>query len=338
MLQYGGLFVFLARNLSLKASRLARFVEATKIAHWLGLEMVGYTANDPIALEYMTNTGRWTDSGKMLGYWMPLAQIDATISANQVRLQTLRIPDLSYSPGSPRQYDAITPPSPIGPAIDRVLSESAKLNLDISKLSGIRSRVLAYLHEFATNVYHEKAFSGLAESIFDRYRHAVDARIAEVAGPVLEKIPSVSDRLAEGDPEAVSQALTTCRRLLEALADAVYPARASIEVNGNVVDLGKDKHKNRITTYIGERVKSESRKRKLRQTLTNVWDRVSGGVHGEVSLDEARSLFLETYLFLGNVVTLPPQSEDGVENEQGAREKDDSERRGKEGPERAQPS
>jgi len=51
----------------------------------------------------------------------------------------------------------------------------------------------------------------------------IDILIAQRAGDVLQKIPSVYNRLSEGDPEAVSHAQTSCRRIIDAFADAVYP-------------------------------------------------------------------------------------------------------------------
>jgi hypothetical protein len=36
----------------------------------------------------------------------------------------------------------------------------------------------------------------------------------------------------------------------------------------------------------------------------NLYDRVSATVHSDVTLEEARSLFLETYLLLGEIITL----------------------------------
>jgi hypothetical protein len=125
------------------------------------------------------------------------------------------------------------------------------------------------------------------------------------AGSVLSKIPIAVDRLVEGDDEGISQALGTCRRILEAFADAVYPPTdATIELGGNSLKLDASKHQNRINAYIADRTSSASRRQRLRQNLSNLFDRVSTGVHGDVNGEEAFSLFLNTYLFLGEVLHL----------------------------------
>jgi hypothetical protein len=115
------------------------------------------------------------------------------------------------------------------------------------------------------------------------------------------------DRLADGDQESISQALTTCRRIVEGFADAIYPpSDGTFNIGGNTLGLGPDKHQNRINVYIHNGTASESRRKRLRQNLANLFDRVSSGVHGDVSAEEARALFLNTYLFLGEVLHLAP--------------------------------
>ncbi|MFN5766115.1 MAG: hypothetical protein ACK470_17355, partial [Pseudanabaena sp.] len=56
--------------------------------------------------------------------------------------------------------------------------------------------------------------------------------------------------------------------------------------------------------YIQLKTNSKSRKQKLRQTLSNLYSRVCSGVHSDVSINEAKALFLEVYLFLGEVLSL----------------------------------
>jgi hypothetical protein len=111
------------------------------------------------------------------------------------------------------------------------------------------------------------------------------------------------DRLSQGDAEAISQALSTCRRIIEAFADSIFPpSDATLEIGSNVLKLDAAKHQNRINAYVHERIESQSRRQRIRQNLANLFDRVSTGVHNEVTPEEARALFLNTYLFLGEVL------------------------------------
>ena len=278
-----------AEALLLKASRLARWVGSEEIKYWISLEMKGYNASNEISLKYMEKTGRWTDKEDNKGYWGPLAQHEAAIEAENIKLRSMSTPDTSgdYAFRVMQMYQ------------NKLTSTSNY----ISKLSGIRSKVLAHLHNFVTDVYYEKEFDSLSESIFERYKSDIDTLIACHAGDVIEQIPSVMSRLSEGDQESVSQALTTVRRIIDSFADSIFPPTdETINMGGNEVTLGANRHQNRINAFVFQRIESKSRKTKIRQNLSNLYDRVSTGVHSDVTAEEARSLFLNSYLLLGEVL------------------------------------
>jgi len=285
-------------SLILKGSRLARWIGSDEIRGWLKLEMSGYYSDAPYSVKYMGITGRWTNVEKKLGHWGPLAQIEAAILAEKAKLSSLRTPDSS---------------SNVALLAVRSVTEAMTASANyIAALSGIKSRVLARLHTFAAEVYYKKAFEGLAESIFERYKADVDALIGEHCGDVLEKIPLVMDRLVDGDTESISQALTTCRRIIDSFADSIYPPTdQTIEMGGNTVSLDASKHQNRINAFVQERVTSTSRRQRIRRNLEALYGRVSHAVHNDGTAEEARALFLNTYLFLGEILHLknpdPPQ-------------------------------
>jgi len=295
------------RALIMKARRLARLAGPPEVYQWLGLELSGYSG-DALSLKYMGATRRWTDWEKKLGHWGPFPQHEAQLEASRVELNSLRVPDVSISEGGARRpFDFAPAPGVSAQTIvASVYARANALNDLIGQLSAITSSVLGLLHTYACEIHHERVFSGLAETIFEQYRSEVDALLAPTAD-IGSKIESVYQRLAEGDAEAISQALNTCRRIIDSFADAVYPPReGTLDIGGQSLQLGPENQRNRINAHIAERVASEGRKRRLRQTLANLYDRVSAGVHKDVTPEEARSLFLEAYLFLGELLTLPP--------------------------------
>lgn len=277
--------------LILKASRLARWVGSDEIRGWLRYEMRGYNDREELSLKCVGITGRWVDKEKKTAYWGPLAQQEALIAAEKAKLAGMRVPDTSSD------YVNIAVNT-----VNQAMTSSVSL---IQALAGIRSRVLAQLHEFVSDVYYEKEFEALSESIFEQYKSEVDFLIANHCGDVLEKIPSVMDRLATGDAESIAQALATCRRIIESFADSIYPpSDATLELGGNVLKLDAAKHQNRLNAYVAGKTESTSRRQRLRQNLANLFDRVSSGVHADVTAEEARSLFLNTYLYLGEILHL----------------------------------
>lgn len=278
-----------AESLLLKASRLARWVGSEEIKYWIGLEMKGYNSTNDISIKFMAITGRWTNKAENKGYWGPLAQHEAAIEAENIKLRSFTTPDTS------------------GDWAYRILQmhqqQLTSTTNYISKLSAIKSKVLAHLHTFVSEVYYEKEFDNLNESIFEKYKSDIDTLIAEHAGEILQQIPSVMSRLAESEPESISQALTTVRRIIEVFADSIFPPTEDTRtMGGNEVSLGANRHQNRINAFVHQRIDSKSRRTKIRQNLSNLYDRVSTGVHSDVTAEEARSLFLNTYLLLGEVL------------------------------------
>ena len=309
----------------LKATRLARFVGNKELQTWLLRERTTHHPDCPISVEFMGRTGRWTNREAREGYWVGIAGIDAMIATRQRELQQLRVPDIHFAPssanphewvmGNPMERGNFLGSDPLAGVVDSLTVRCRAAAAELEQLTAVRSRVLGFIHEFAANVYYQKLFSGLAESVFERYKGQVDAVLAGACGDVLDKMPSIYDRLAEGHSEAISQALNTCRRVIDAFADAVFPpTEETRDIGGNTVQLGASNHQNRINVYIHDRTTSGSRSKRLRQTLANLYGCVSKGVHDDVTAPEAQALVLGTYTFVGEVLMLgdphPPTDRD----------------------------
>ena len=279
-----------AQSILLKTTRLARYVDNSEIRAFLKFEMQGYPNNE-LGKKYMSLTGRWTDKDEELGYWYPLSQVEAKIEVENARLTQLRIPDTSASAARIIVSD-----------IRKNISE---ISIRIAKLGGVKSRVISLVHEFVTNVYYERTFDNLAEGIFESYKKDIDLLIAENSGDIIEQIPSVVARLSEGDSESISQALTTCRRIIDSFANHIFPAsEETFNIGGNELSLKENNVLNRINVFIHQNSDSNKRRKKLKQNLTNLYSRVSSGVHSDVDSKEARNLFLNVYLLLGEILTL----------------------------------
>jgi len=166
------------------------------------------------------------------------------------------------------------------------------------------TQIVEIIHLFASKIYRERAFSTMAENIFEQFKAKIDSLLAQFCGEVLEKVPAVYNRLADGDSESITQALTTCRRIIVSFADAVYPPGDSISVNDREIKLGQEQVLNRIQQFVNEHVASDSRRQRLKHTSRDLYTRVCAGVHSEVTSEEAQCLFLITYQLLGELILL----------------------------------
>jgi hypothetical protein len=98
------------------------------------------------------------------------------------------------------------------PDLVQRLKLEARGDMDVEVLERIRARTFAYLCRVETDM----SVAVITERIFERHRARVDLLLREVASDVLERFTAAYRRAAEGDTEARSQALTSCRRILQA--------------------------------------------------------------------------------------------------------------------------
>src|SRR5688572_24659961 len=193
-------------SILLKALRLARLSEDASTVEWLQLELNGYP-NTPSSKLWMRRFGRFTNETSNYGYWIPLAGVAGTIASMQTQIQTLNVPNVHFAPSSANPNEFVagwlgSTADKIAQPANAVLGRLQTLTNAVSILSSIRSRVLAAVHEFAVRQYHALAFENVSESIFESHRAVIDRVIAEAAPEVLEKLPSIMDRIAAGDAEA----------------------------------------------------------------------------------------------------------------------------------------
>jgi hypothetical protein len=274
----------------MKTVRLARLLGDSTQTTWLNYESSGYP-NDPKADPFITATYRWVDVEKRQAYWSGAAQIDALAGAVEQQLTGLRVPDVSG------ELAALT--------IREVRENRTAIANQLAQLNIVVAAIKANAHTVVLGWYHELLFAQRQADLFATVRSEVDALLAPLAGGPLDKIESIYRRLDDGDPEAVAQALVTCRRLIDAVADALYPPSESpIVVDGEERNVDASHTQNRLHAYVAVRIPSSTRRARLRRSLSDLYDRVSAGVHAEVSIAEARFLFLATYIYLGEVLTL----------------------------------
>jgi hypothetical protein len=86
------------------------------------------------------------------------------------------------------------------------------------------------------------------------------------------------------------------------------PSEESREIDGNELQLGPQHVQNRINAYVSGRSRSKSRRKRIRQTLSNLYDRVCAAVHDDISAEEAMALVLQTYVILGEIAIMAEDS------------------------------
>lgn len=174
-------------------------------------------------------------------------------------------------------------------------------------LAGVRNLSFRYLIACET----ELRLAVTGESLFSRHRARVDGALRRVAPDVLDKLNAAIRRASESDdPEARAQALTSCRRVLTAVADLVFPAREEpyIDSQGNSRQVGSGNYRNRIVAAL-EQAGQGTFPRALRASIDDFASRLDRldeltqkGVHGEVTVVEMEFGIVQTYLLAGEIL------------------------------------
>lgn len=285
-----------ASDVILKASRLARLSDNEELSEFLGFERSGYTGEESAA-RWAILAGRESEEEEGKYFFAPLVKIESRMEAARSALSTLQ------GGGNYSGEWAYA----LGGEYNRNVDSHA---LALAKYSSICGQVVSIVYGLVVDVYHELLFSELQATLFSDVQRRIDSEISSSSGSALDKIERISERLRAGDSESVSQGLTTCRRLIDSCADHLFPAREEKFTIGDGVDLkvGAMNVLNRLQAYCFESGISKSRRDRLRQSLAGLYGRCSAGTHSEVTVEEARFVFLQTYIVLGEVLSLKHES------------------------------
>jgi hypothetical protein len=272
-----------------KARRLANFVEHKLWEAFFSGEAVGYSTIDDDLNKFLQTTGRW--DGKTEKFTnVPVGLLEANIKLweNQIEAQKAFQPsgDWAASHHQTRMQQIVT----------------------LSGLIAGNERIIATVrgltHQFCTLVMGTYQFSQESKTIFESFSISIDKRLGELAEDAFGKLPHAFERLDSGTPEAISHAMTSCRRIIDSFADSVFPARSEpMTVGQEKMSVTAEKPKNRILAYVYDKV-SRSRYDRIRRSLFDLYERVSAGVHSDVVPTEAKALVLQTYLLLGEIAEL----------------------------------
>ena len=281
------------QRLCLKATRLARLAEDDEASSWLHYERHGYVDDEPIARRYLSLTSRWINMSENKAYFAGISTQESVLDGFQEELNVIKAFQPSGTYAALQFQDQQT-------KVREVTNKMLKARV-------ITSAVRAQVQAFAARIYYESLFSHQARSIFEEYQTDVDAILAAKAAKAFERLPQAFQRLGAGDSEAISHALTTCRRVVESFSDSVFPPRKEpFHMGTEKMEVGHAQPRNRLRAYIYERIGKSSRYDRLNKTLSSLSDRLSSGVHSDVDVGEARALVLQTYLLLGEILSLAP--------------------------------
>ena len=161
-------------------------------------------------------------------------------------------------------------------------------------------------HDFASVLFNQVKFAGTVSNSFDVLRTAVDDKLLDLNPVLAEQLMLAFKGVSSSKDEEWSQALTTCRRLIEGLADQLYPANKE-PVKGR--NLGQTQYVNRLWAFMDNAIESESNRdlAKTHVDFLGAWlektNKITNkGVHAEVQQLEAVKAAFHTYLAIADLL------------------------------------
>lgn len=305
-----------ASDCLLQAKRLARLMNDADAQAWFDLEMRGYPEKFVFSTlgrceKYARQGGRITNDNR---YWrQSLPEIEAASIASRVQLEGLKYPSNispSIATAETNSWAGVHLNSAISNVLDTYKTQSKGARESYVHHSQLFQAIRAAIHNYVTETALALGFGSASASIFEQFRAQVDAFVAISAPRAVEQFLAIEERMREGDPESFAHALTSCRRILCTVADAVFPPQGQpfTDRAGKARKVGEAEYKNRLMAYLETRLSSRGdlaliggELEHLASRLDSVYEKTSKGVHAEVTEREAQLTVLHTYLLIAEV-------------------------------------
>ncbi|MBD2691540.1 ComEA family DNA-binding protein [Anabaena catenula] len=160
--------------------------------------------------------------------------------------------------------------------------------------------------EKAIYLLNKYVYTNTTKTTFDFLKEEVDDKLLDLNPELAEKLMIAFKSVSSDNPEEWSHALTSCRRLIEGLADELFP---SIDNDINGRKLGQQQYINRLWAFMDKAIESESN-RELAKThidflgsyLQKTHKLTNKGVHTSITKIEAVKTVFHTYLLIADIL------------------------------------
>lgn len=304
-------------NVALKASRLARLLNDFEYQKIFEYEAGGYPTTPsgvpPEVWRLADLAGRVyqkkNDKGQITSVAIleSIEQLETQVEAAKLGLDAARDPNVSISSANPNQWV-----NTLGNTFERQRLHG-EIKEAVKRLGARRSCI----HSYATRRNLELKFSGIAGDAFARIREFVDQQVSSAVPMAVQKFTAIYENLQSENPEDWSNAVHSCRRVLQDLADVLFQPSdqpRTVDVNGKKtqISLGPDNYINRLICFAQDASTSKRSSEIIGSQLAYLGDRLDAlfsaaqkGSHAVISSrDEADRYVVYTYMVVGDLLRL----------------------------------
>lgn len=161
-------------------------------------------------------------------------------------------------------------------------------------------------HELASKLLNKIRFAGTSSNCFDILRMAVDDKLLDFNPTLGEQLMLAFKGVSSNSDEEWSQAMATCRRLLEGLADVLYPPNADTSAGR---PLTQAQYVNRLWAFMDKAIESDANRAlaKSHVDFLGAWmekvNKIANkGVHAEIGQLEAVKAIFHTYILMADIL------------------------------------
>lgn len=311
-------------NIALKTSRLARLLNDFEFQKIFQYEASGYptTPNgvnpDIFALNQKANRTYFKKEKETLTEYAnlkPIEQYENELETAKESIAVARDPNISLASSNPSDYIS----APIGNTLER-----NRLRETISDNSKLIASRKSFIYDYVLEKNYELKYAKFNSDIFSRTQLKVDEVMGKLLPGTIKKFTSAYENLLSENNEDWSNAVHSCRRILQDLADEIYPPSDEKKLgNGKTIKLGVENYINRLIAYIDEHSSSKrfeeivgSNLKYIGERLDSIFNAVQKGSHKVISTqDEADRYVIYTYLLVGDILKLKIDVEKQIEQE-----------------------
>jgi hypothetical protein len=304
-------------NAALMAARLARLLNDFDHQKIFEYESGGYpsspTGVSPDVWRLAVLSGRtykqkFEEEVKTYARLESIEQLEALLEASKLGIDAARDPNVSISSANPNQY--------VGSGSGN-WAERNRLHQSIREESAKLSSRRSFIYSYVLQKNLELKFSGIAGDAFSRIRLVADELIGITVPSAAQKFVAIYENLQSDNPEDWSNAVHSCRRILQDLADHLFPATDTPRtklISGKEVriSLRSDNYINRLICFTEDNSTSERSEEIIGSQLTYLGDRLDSlfraaqkGSHATISTrDEADRYVVYTYMLVADLLRL----------------------------------
>lgn len=300
----------------LQCLKIARLTNDQDAIIWLQYEYGGYPRgedghilSDAWDVAYANGRGYMKD-GKSYIFLELAAELEEKIQANQKAIGNFTTQGTSVA----GDYANLA----MNNLLNVVNKSTSTILSDISAFQKRLSVLRSCYYDYALKVQINLGFGNVATNIFSEYRNRVDNLLSSLSKETILKLQAIEDKINSANPELYSQALTTCRRLFQCVADELfnkylpnYQGEIYKTKSGKEINITKDHYKNKLSAVI-EVLEDKTMSNSivgsnityLLDWIDNLVDLQCKGVHAEISKQDAMRCIIQTYICLGDILGL----------------------------------